>query len=78
MFLLSFAQEWSDPVFNFTSLLGTKPLTHVVIFIVMIIIVIIIVVVIIIIVVVVTRITIHILTSYITQYPGSILELPVL
>jgi len=27
MFLLSSAQQGSDPVFTFTSLLGTKPLT---------------------------------------------------
>jgi len=28
MFLLSSAQQGSDPVFTFTSLLGTKPLTY--------------------------------------------------
>ena len=28
MFLLSSAQKGSDPVFNFTTLLGTKPLTY--------------------------------------------------
>jgi len=28
MFLLSSAQQGSDPVFTFTTLLGTKPLTY--------------------------------------------------
>ena len=28
MILLSSTQQWSDPVFTFTTLLGTKPLTY--------------------------------------------------
>jgi len=28
MYLLSYAQQGSDPVFTFTTLLGTKPMTY--------------------------------------------------